>query len=441
MRRFLLLLVLLVLVTAAVLFFWQRARVQADRGPAVALCPGPDLYGYTCESGQVFAYIDATNNTGLMALDGLVTLDLPFPFTFYGTTYDQVQAISNGNLQFNNGNVDFQNRCLDAGPAPNMGDMIAPYWTDLDLRFAGALETAVIGEPPERIFVVEWDSVPPFDADPDDTVTFEVQLFEGSNDIVFFYGDVTSLSGSRGERATVGVQSAAQGLALQASCNSPAVGDGSRLRIAHPERPNPDIGLTAVTIPAAPQSTQPALAPRAPLAIVMAQLQTGGRESLPQQRARWQQQSPPRTLDWRWAKLLDNGREQLVLTWSSSGHPQRSEIAVLELDADRSATLVYDAFPAVADDPLDALALEAVADLTADGLDDVVLHDPAGEQVFVLTAQSGALQRLALPGRCTGGLGVLDADGDGRPEIVRDGCERPGRVLFAWDGAGFGPRP
>ena len=42
-----------------------------------------------------------------------------------------------------------------------------------------------------------------------------------------------------------------------------------------------------------------------------------------------------------------------------------------------------------------------------------------------------------MPGRCGGGLVVRDTDGDGRPELIRDGCETPGRRRVVWDGAAF----
>jgi hypothetical protein len=34
-------------------------------------------------------------------------------------------------------------------------------------------------------------------------------------------------------------------------------------------------------------------------------------------------------------------------------------------------------------------------------------------------------------------MGVLDVDGDGRFEVVRDGCETQGRVIYAWNGREF----
>jgi hypothetical protein len=52
-----------------------------------------------------------------------------------------VYASSNGNLQFTSRNPSFSSSCLERGPATGMGDMLAPYWDDLNLTFVGLLET------------------------------------------------------------------------------------------------------------------------------------------------------------------------------------------------------------------------------------------------------------------------------------------------------------
>ncbi len=83
------------------------------------------------------------------------------------------------------------------------------------------------------------------------------------------------------------------------------------------------------------------------------------------------------------------------------------------------------------------IAPAEVADLTGDGRDDVILHDDKAGAMWVLSAASGEPALLAVPARCTGGLVVRDTDGDGRLELIRDGCDRPGRVGVVWDGAAF----
>jgi hypothetical protein len=133
------LIVILMIAGLFVAVRWVFGRPEAE--PPVALCPGPDAYGYTCETGAALAYVDATEDSGLYLDDGGVTITLPFGFTFYGTTYHQVYASSNGNLQFTSRNPSFSNSCLERGPATGMGDMLAPYWDDLNLKSVGLLET------------------------------------------------------------------------------------------------------------------------------------------------------------------------------------------------------------------------------------------------------------------------------------------------------------
>lgn len=427
--------VILLAAGAAVYIFVQRARAD-DYGAALALCPGPDLYGYTCESGTVFAYIDATNDTQLYALDGVTTIPIPFPFTFYGTTYTEVTAVTNGNLQFNNANPAYVNQCLvEEGPAKGMGDLIAPYWHDLDLRLAGFLETELVGEEPNRILVIEWDDVPFFD-NPEDRVTFEVQLFEGSNDIVFLYEDVTTFDGANGSSATIGLQSEAHGIALQFGCNQPVVADATQLRFPHPDRANAAVDSldTAATrtIPQANASL------RGDTAVLPGQLALYGRAALPELRQRWLNQSPPVMSAWTEADLLGNGRAQLILTrYSTPQNPGYTELLVLQMMPDGSAGVLLQQYLSNRNRPVPRLKIVETADLTQDNLPDVLLHDDLNRNLFVLTAVSGELQLLPVPGQCEGNLGVVDVDGDGRNEIARDGCGANGRVITGWDGAQF----
>ena len=67
----------------------------------------------------------------------MVQLDLPFPFIFYGREYTTVTAAVNGNLQFGSDNPLAFPSCLL--PAAGMGQLISPYWADLDLTLFGAL--------------------------------------------------------------------------------------------------------------------------------------------------------------------------------------------------------------------------------------------------------------------------------------------------------------
>ncbi len=418
----------LLAVVAVVLFFVFRRDTQAAYGPQVALCPGPDFYGYTCEPGGNYAYIDATEDTGLYEDDGVTAVSLPFPFTFYGTTYTSLTLGSNGTLQLGDGGAaEFLNRCLDGGPAPAMGDLIAPYWDDLDLTFVGFLETAVIGEAPNRIFVAEWDGVPRFDGDFEDTLTFEVQLFEGSSEIVFLYQDVTVLDESRGDSATVGLQSAAQGLALQYSCNQPVLADALGIAFTHPEVANGDVGLeTAVQIlaPSAPAAKGPAQE----LLSRLAQREPGALTSLQQE---WLAQNPPRRMVWHELDLTGNGRNELVVLWHGpAGYPYLSQLAVIGV-SENGYTPLLNQLLSSRNAPVSRMFLVATADLTGDGLIDALLWDEASSQTAVITQEPGTLSLLPLPGSCQDEP-VLRAG-----QILCRGSASDTLMMAAWNGREF----
>lgn len=439
-RRRWLLLFLALIITAVIIWLIVRARsTEALFGPLVALCPGPDLYGYTCTDGGGFAYIDATTDTGLATLDGTTTLQLPFPFTFYGTTYTSVEASSNGNLQFGNANPAFLHTCLDSEPAVRMGDMIAPYWTDLDLTFYGRLDYETVGEAPNRIFVVEWDDVPPFLHEPDDSLTFSVQLFEGSNDIVFLYEDVTLLNNNgNGRLATIGIQSENQGTALQLGCSQASVADASRLHILHPEAANNDLGQTAVI--ATYQETTLQLIPRGTTATLLDQLNLHGTTALADLQLRWFNQSPSRQSVWQWADVTGNGRSDLIMVWNGDAqHPEFTQVAIVTANEGGLYELHFDQRLSTKDNLVTQVQIEAVADLTNDAIADIVLRDSVLQQVFIIVLPDLILHTL--PEQCSGSFGVLDLNDDGQLDIVRDGCQSNGRIGYHWDEGAFQQHP
>ncbi|MEJ2748499.1 MAG: hypothetical protein P8183_11420 [Anaerolineae bacterium] len=424
---FIILLLLAVIIISLVIIIRGR---RTDFGPAIAICPGPDLYGYTCTSGAGFAYIDATQDTGLYADDGVVEIELPFPFTFYGTTYTRLTASSNGNVQFGSANPGYLNACLTEQSTQGMGEMIAPYWNDLNLLESGFLETETVGDAPERIFVIEWDDVPVFGSSPDDRVTFAVQLFEGSNDILFLYEDVTTFVGHNGANATIGLQSAANGLALQFSCHQAAIADAGRILFPHPQQPNPDV---------AELDTQTTFTGSGPLAKgviadLIEALNQSGVGVLPHLQSRWRSQTPHRATVWEWADVDGNGRAELIMLWyGGAEHPGLAQLAILAADETGQMSLLHSEYLSTRSEPVVEVNIVASEDLTQDGLPDILLQDDTG-RLSVITTAAGSLARLPVPQRCQGGLLIQDG------QIIRDGCETEGRVVVKWNGWPNHPR-
>ena len=442
LSRIIVAIILLIIILIVGFFLVRRVLSADDYGEPFALCPGPDFYGYVCESGTAFSYIDATEDTQLYALDGVAEISLPFPFTFYGTTYNEIIASTNGNVQFGNGNPFYVNSCLVDGSAQPMGEMIAPYWDDLDLRATGFLETAVIGEKPNRIFVVEWDNVPRF-GDDEERITFEIQLFEESNNILFLYADVTSFEGNNGSSATIGLQSAGNDIGLQFGCNQPVVANATQLRFPHPPNPNGAVdSLVTANLTSIEQEhlSQPL---RAGTANLLQQINLHGINHIPQLRQNWLQQSPALRSDWQRADINGDSLEEIIIVrYGTKPNNHHAELLVLGKQAPSADYAVWQQqYLSNRAQPIPTLAIFELVDVTGDNLKDIILFDEVSGTVFVVSSMNEEIQMLAIDDDCTGQLQLADSDQNGRVELIRNGCATEQRVHFEWDGLHFQAKP
>jgi hypothetical protein len=149
--------------------------------------------------------------TGSNCDDCSNAVTIPFPFTFYGTSFTSVNAISNGNLQFTSAVTTFTNTCL---PAATLNNLIAPHWDDLLLTGAtDGIYTSTSGAAPNRIFNIEWRGGY-FSGG--GLVDFEARLYETSGRIDFIYGTVDQT----GSSATVGLQQGTGATFTQFECNT-----------------------------------------------------------------------------------------------------------------------------------------------------------------------------------------------------------------------------
>lgn len=445
MRRLFAFLLILVLAGMGI-FSWLRSEdTVAAVGPPLALCPGPDLYGYTCADGAAFAYIDAGEDTGLQLDDGAVQLSLPFPFTFYGTSYEAVWANSNGVLQFGAQNPRFSNACLSDGPVAGMGEMIAPYWDDLDLTFGGTLETETVGEAPNRVFVVEWDEVLPY-GEREESVTFAVQLQEETNDIVFLYPDTSTNAGLRGSSASVGLQSEAQAIVLHYSCDQAVVGDGSALHFLHPIEPNDEIGALETTSTAEYGATISLAELKGPAALLSERASERGTAALPALRSHWLSQAQSLLFSWNWFDLDRDGKRELIAEWHSSAtHPEDASIAIFKVESSVTPGHSVDLTP-VFSAPLSSRAVTfartetpLIRDLTGDGWLDVLLQDMPSGRVAIITSTERGISLHHLPYTCTGLLALRDVNGDEQIDVLRGGCNTATdpKTIYSWGSDSF----
>jgi hypothetical protein len=145
-----------------------------------------NTYTFTPVGGTFTPLTGATLLPVLQEDDALSpAIPIGFSFTYDATVFTQLQASSNGFITFNTAN-------LEAGQANNLTTastfrpLLAPLWDDLS-GLGGTAAYATTGTAPNRVFTFEWRN---FLWDYDATapsVSFQVKLYEGSNNIEYIY--------------------------------------------------------------------------------------------------------------------------------------------------------------------------------------------------------------------------------------------------------------
>lgn len=202
----------------------------------------PDGFGYYATSNTTFSFVNvAGTGTRVMANadDDVATVNIGFPFRFYGVPYTSACISSNGLLTFGGCNLDFANADLTAVSPTGNKPAIAVFWDDLTFASPGAdgVWYQTIGAPGKRQFVVQWNSV--FAVNTTGSMTFEVLLNEADNSIVMQYLDVEGNSAKvdRGAGATTGIRDTdghRNRRVVQWSVNAPVLANNMAIRFNPP---------------------------------------------------------------------------------------------------------------------------------------------------------------------------------------------------------------
>ena len=179
-----------------------------------ALPQRSDAYGYFCRI-ETPAYIEASTVLPLTGDDAALQVSLPFPFTFYGNTYNTAWLATNGHMNFLASSTTFSNVSIPATTAPNAA--IYPFWDDLFVDASASVRSELLGAAPNRMFVIEWRNVR-FFGDTTRRLDFEVILTENGR-ILTQYRNIANDGRERGNSATLGIENATGTIALQYSFN------------------------------------------------------------------------------------------------------------------------------------------------------------------------------------------------------------------------------
>ena len=194
-------------------------------------------FGYTWidsdeDGGPVNNYFDISGLglelSGFTGGDGTVELTLPFPFEFYGETYESVFVNANGFITFEpfSGQSSWVNTQIPT--ADNINNLIAGLWADLEPQnLNGALHAAGFTD----ALVVQWSNVSEFFGSAEEEVTFQIVIFDDGN-IDVYYDDVESASFITA--ATVGIENATGTDGAQVAFNTSYIKDNLALRFVKP---------------------------------------------------------------------------------------------------------------------------------------------------------------------------------------------------------------
>lgn len=189
-----------------ILAFTGSSRAQLNiTTPDTTICPGSSI--------ALNATIGTSSGNFITFTDDIYSspINLGFPFTFYGNTYTQCVISSNGFISFNTSNAGSVSQWTINTAVPgntNCRNAIMGPYTDIDPSAGGSIEYSTQGTAPNRRFVVTYCSVPHFNCS-SLLYTFQIAIFEGTNEIEFHIANKASCNSGNGQYAIQGVQNAA----------------------------------------------------------------------------------------------------------------------------------------------------------------------------------------------------------------------------------------
>jgi subtilisin family serine protease len=219
---------------------------------------GNAFRSYTCQEVP-FSWVDVTSVPPLSGADGddtFSTLNLGFPFSYFGQSHSTAYVSSNGFLALgsNAGAVNYANAPIPTSAVPN--GIVAPFWDDLHPGSTGSVHAGVAGSAGSRVLYVEWFNVPHFAGN--NGVTFEVALHEATGEIRFQWLDthMANTTWDLGISATAGVERQDGVIGRQVSHNEALLTNGRAVSCRYETSPPPPPPVPTITTTTLPDATE-----------------------------------------------------------------------------------------------------------------------------------------------------------------------------------------
>jgi MYXO-CTERM domain-containing protein len=136
--------------------------------------------------------------------DEEVIIPIPFAFTYFGGSYTQLRATTNGYITFGAGPVGFNNTLFPSSIAPDA--VIAPIWDDLR---ATVIDFGVDGVAPNRVLVLQYTDAHVLGNATSGRPQVQLRLYEGREGrFEIHYGPVLSMTDPLAWSASIGFEDA-----------------------------------------------------------------------------------------------------------------------------------------------------------------------------------------------------------------------------------------
>jgi len=152
-----------------------------------SLVASPSPFGFISMADLDVPPLDCPENCD----DGGWTID-GFNIGYQGNTYSKVLMSINGVVEVGALSGDPVTAANERLPSANLqNNLLAPFWTDMNLGDGGHAYAAVLDDGTNLYDVFSWESVPRFD-DPT-TYTYQIWAVEGTEDVWFVYAEVPAI--------------------------------------------------------------------------------------------------------------------------------------------------------------------------------------------------------------------------------------------------------
>ncbi|MFZ7107506.1 MAG: beta strand repeat-containing protein, partial [Bacteroidota bacterium] len=152
----------------------------APMGTILRACVNPVLNTYNVTSATYGLQSTAGFSNGPTGDDAFGgPYAIPFSFNYFGNLYNDLYIGTNGYITFGSGSGDRFVQTFPSATAPN--NIVAIGYCDLNVTTAGMVTYGTVGVAPNRIFVIDFNGVPPFSGT--GTLSGQIQLFENGNKV------------------------------------------------------------------------------------------------------------------------------------------------------------------------------------------------------------------------------------------------------------------